>query len=180
MAPAKYHWISAWFAITAPIILWDAGYLLMRPRSMEGGDLRWIWSFFDIYERIDNVYSIKGYYEKAGFGPAAAVLNIIETTLNLLYLYFVHVAPNDMAPIFGFSGAGLTLAKTTLWALQEHFCQHCSYAAGMTNFTEFFKFWIAPTVVWYIFCSSIVVTLGTDMASALSGRTESMLQHKTK
>lgn len=26
-----------------------------RPRSMEGGDLRWFWSGFDMYERIDNV-----------------------------------------------------------------------------------------------------------------------------
>jgi len=55
---------------------------------MEGGDLRWFWSGFDRYERIDKVhhapyyysinpltglkvYSVKGYHEKAGFAPAA-------------------------------------------------------------------------------------------------------------
>lgn len=30
MAPKKYIWISLWFLLTAPIILWDAGYVLMR------------------------------------------------------------------------------------------------------------------------------------------------------
>lgn len=54
---------------------------------MEGGDLRWFWSHFQMYERIDHVslssyavsqeftvvkvYSVKGYHEKAGFAPAA-------------------------------------------------------------------------------------------------------------
>ncbi|KAH9481799.1 hypothetical protein JR316_0006326 [Psilocybe cubensis] len=82
MAPRRYTWISLWFLITAPIILWDASYVLMRPRSMEGGDLRWFWSGFDMYERIDTVYSVKGYHEKAGFAPAAAISNLIETSLN--------------------------------------------------------------------------------------------------
>lgn len=57
---------------------------------MEGGDLRWFWSGFELYERIDNVcslqalditeyvltsllqvYSVQGYLNKAGFAPAA-------------------------------------------------------------------------------------------------------------
>jgi hypothetical protein len=30
--------------------------IVLRPRSMEGGDLRWFWRSFDIYERVDNVF----------------------------------------------------------------------------------------------------------------------------
>ena len=39
----------------------DPSYLITghesfcRPRSMEGGDLRWFWSGFDMIERIDKV-----------------------------------------------------------------------------------------------------------------------------
>src|SRR5258707_11234204 len=71
MPPKTYLWISMWFLIVAPIILWDVGYVLMRstsnyryptksllgfrPRSMEGGDLRWFWRIFEIYERVDEV-----------------------------------------------------------------------------------------------------------------------------
>lgn len=31
--------------------------LVFRPRSMEGGDLRWFWRGFDMFERIDIVSS---------------------------------------------------------------------------------------------------------------------------
>ena len=93
-----------------------------------------------------------------------AVVNLIETSLNvrphtnchltsltqpfpqLLYLYFIHVAPSNIAPLFGFSGAILTLCKTTLWVLQEYFCGRCSYSAGLTDFGETFQHWIAPNV----------------------------------
>lgn len=94
---------------------------------------------------------------------STAIVNLIETSLNvclfavcdcgfnqsisqLLYLYFIHIAPSNIAPLFGFSGAMLTLSKTTLWVLQEHFCGWCSYSAGLTDFGETFKFWIAPNV----------------------------------
>ncbi|KDR78743.1 hypothetical protein GALMADRAFT_223993 [Galerina marginata CBS 339.88] len=167
MTPKKYTWISLWFLITAPIILWDAGYVLMRPRSMEGGDLRWFWSGFDTYERIDNVYSVKGYHEKAGFAPAAAVSNLIETSLNLIYLYSVYLSPRNIAPLFGFAGAGLTLSKTTIWVLQEYFCGLCS-RTETSDFYEILKFWIAPNVVWFTLCSLIVVRLGRDISASLS------------
>ena len=30
MAPNTYTWISAWFILTTPVIIWDAFYCLMR------------------------------------------------------------------------------------------------------------------------------------------------------
>ncbi|KAF9546511.1 hypothetical protein CPC08DRAFT_376352 [Agrocybe pediades] len=167
MPPKRYIWISLWFLITAPIILWDAGYVLMRPRSMEGGDLRWFWRGFDRYERIDKVYSVKGYHEKAGFAPAAAISNLIETSLNLAYLFTVHIAPKDIAPLLGFAGASLTLCKTTIWVLQEYFCGACS-RSDMSEYSEIVKFWIFPNIMWFTFCSLIVVRLGRDISASLS------------
>ncbi|PPQ72340.1 hypothetical protein CVT26_007311 [Gymnopilus dilepis] len=167
MAPKKYTWISLWFLLTAPIILWDAGYVLMRPRSMEGGDLRWFWRGFDLFERIDIVYSVKGFHDKAGFAPAAAVSNLIETSLNLLYVYTVHLSPRNTAPLYGFAGASLTLCKTTIWVLQEYFCGACS-RSEINEFHEILKFWIAPNIVWFTFCSLIVTRLGSDIADSLN------------
>ncbi|KAF9475479.1 hypothetical protein BDN70DRAFT_249555 [Pholiota conissans] len=134
---------------------------------MEGGDLRWFWSGFDMYERIDNVYSVKGYHEKAGFAPAAAVSNLIETSLNLLYVILVYIYPKNIAPLFGFAGAGLTLSKTMIWILQEHFCGRCSQSS-MSTFEETLKFWVAPNIVWVAFCSMIVIKLGRDICSSLN------------
>lgn len=33
MAPKTYGWISLWFVMTAPLMLWDAGYCFMRSVS---------------------------------------------------------------------------------------------------------------------------------------------------
>lgn len=63
---------------------------------------------------------------------------------QLAYLYTVHLSPNNIAPLFGFAGAGVTLSKTTIWVLQEHFCGHCS--SENVDPTEILKFWIAPNV----------------------------------
>jgi len=120
-----------------------------------------------MFERIDQVYSVKGYHEKAGFAPAAAVSNLIETSLNLAYLYSVHVSPANIAPLFGFAGASLTLSKTILWILQEYFCGGCSMV-DEDLFPDIFKYWICPNILWLSFCTLIVARLGGDISSSLS------------
>ncbi|KAL0573237.1 hypothetical protein V5O48_008725 [Marasmius crinis-equi] len=49
------RWISCWFMFTAPLMLWDAAYCFMRPRSMVGGDLHWLWKIYDVYGQVDHV-----------------------------------------------------------------------------------------------------------------------------
>jgi len=36
-------WITLWLIISAPVQLWDALFIMFRPRSMVGGDLFKIW-----------------------------------------------------------------------------------------------------------------------------------------
>jgi len=120
-----------------------------------------------MFERIDHVYSVKGYHDKAGFAPAAAVSNLIETSLNLAYLYTVHVSPRNIAPLLGFTGASMTLLKTTIWVLQEYFCGACSMS-DKDQFPDIFKFWICPNIVWFSFCTLIVARLGGDISSSLN------------
>lgn len=76
MEPKTYKWISAWFILSAPVVIWDAFYCLLRyayiepttvclsesdvwplsrPRSMLGGDLHWFWKPYAIYQEIDYV-----------------------------------------------------------------------------------------------------------------------------
>ena len=74
MALKTYTWITLWFLLTAPVIMWDVSYCLLRyvscacslcnispargmfrPRSMVGGDLHWIWEPYGLYQEIDYV-----------------------------------------------------------------------------------------------------------------------------
>ncbi|KAF8896535.1 hypothetical protein BD779DRAFT_1618635 [Infundibulicybe gibba] len=165
MAPKTYAWISLWFVLTAPLMYWDAGYCLMRPRSMRDGDLRWFWKLYEMYEQVDYVYGVKAYEDGQGFSNAAAILNIVETTFNVAYLYLAHIAPSDLAPLAGYTGAAMTFSKTLLYVSQEYFCGWCSIGHNEPHVALFY--WIMPNIVWLTSCALIMRRLGNDIASSL-------------
>jgi hypothetical protein len=109
------------------------------------------------------------------------------SSLQLAYLYTVHVSPRNIAPLLGFAGASMTLLKTTIWVLQEYFCGACSMS-DKNQFSDIFKFWICPNMcvvklhidradhmklisfnsLWFSFCTLIVARLGGDISSSLN------------
>jgi len=165
MAPKTYTWISLWFLFTAPLMLWDAGYCLMRPRSMVGGDLHWIWKFYELYEKVDYVYGVKAFEDGEGFAGAAAILNILEISVNIIYLYQAHIRRSDVAPLFGYTGAVMTLAKTILYTSQEYFCNGCSVGHNELHVT--ITLWVLPNLVWILFSTLIIRRLGQDIMSSI-------------
>lgn len=71
-----------------------------------------------------------------------ALMNVIETLLNALYLYTAHVAAWPPATLIGFTSASLTLAKTILYWAQEYYCNYC--AVGHNDLKTLVLFWIIP------------------------------------
>ncbi|KAF8259085.1 hypothetical protein EI94DRAFT_1752476, partial [Lactarius quietus] len=165
MPPNTYTWISAWFLLTVPVILWDASYCLMRPRSMVGGDLHWIWKPYALYQEIDYVYGIKALQENSGFPSAQSFLNLIETALNVFYVYLAHVAKYPAASLVGFASATMTLSKTVLYAAQEYYCNFC--ATGHNDLKTLIVYYIIPNGFWIVVPSLIVFKLGKDIASSM-------------
>jgi len=165
MAVKTYTWVSLWFLITAPVIAWDAGYCFMRPRSMIGGDLHWIWEPYGIYQNIDLVYGVRAYEERNGFTNAQSFLNVIETVMNIVYLYLAHVSSSPVAPVVGFAAIVMTLSKTVLYWMQEYFCGGC--AVGHNTTRDLIVYWIIPNGLWLVVPSAIVYVLGRDIANAL-------------
>lgn len=166
MPPQTYPWISSWFLFTAPLMLWDAAYCLMRPRSMVGGDLHWIWKPYALYGEVDHVYGFEAFMNGDGFAGAAAVLNIIEITTNLIYLFYAYIMRSDLAPLFGYCGATMTLSKTLLYVLQEYFCNGC--AIGHNDLMAALIFWILPNLLWVTFSALIMWRLGKDISVMIS------------
>ncbi len=108
-----------------------------------------------------------------------AISNLVETSLNvcssnqlfseyiyqslyrqLTYLFMVYVSRQNIAPLFGFAGASMTLTKTTIWILQEHFCGHCSQSST-SKLSESIKFWVLPNM-WENSCVFSVNVHHTD------------------
>ncbi|KAG6334855.1 hypothetical protein ID866_4231 [Astraeus odoratus] len=166
MAVKTHTWISLWFLITIPVIFWDASYCLMRPRSMEGGDLHWIWPGYEIYQNVDYVYGLESFQRNDGFPSAQASLNLIENVLNIIYIYYAHFSPSSVAPLIGFAGALMTLSKTVLYWAQEYFCGFC--ATGHNDLATWLVYWILPNGLWILFPGMVVYTLGKDIAATLA------------
>ncbi|KAI0053519.1 hypothetical protein FA95DRAFT_1552589 [Auriscalpium vulgare] len=166
MAPNTYTWISAWFIITTPIIIWDAGYCLLRPRSMVGGDLHWLWKPYEIYQNVDFVYGLPSLESGDGFPSAQSALNIIETALNVLYVYLAHVAQWPAASLVGFASATMTLSKTVLYWLQEYYCGGC--AVGHNSLQDLVVYWIIPNGCWLVVPSFIIYALGKDIVASIN------------
>ncbi|KAJ3917458.1 hypothetical protein F5877DRAFT_44629 [Lentinula edodes] len=170
MAVKTYTWISIWFLLTTPVILWDVGYCFMRPRSMVGGDLHWIWEPYGIYQNVSLsdcyiLYGIPALEEVTGFTNAQSFMNIIETILNVVYLYLAHVSSWPAATLIGFGSASLTLSKTMLYWAQEYFCGYC--ATGQNDLRTLVVYWIIPNGLWLLFPSLIIYTLGKDLCAQL-------------
>jgi len=187
-----YHpptWISLWFAVSSVLVTWDFLYCFLRPRSMEGGDLFWFWSPYKLYGTIDHIYGPKALESNNGFTNAQAFLNVIETMLNIEYLYLAHSSPSTLpsttanhggrrkkghptAPLIGFTAAVMTLSKTVLYHLQEYYCGWCSI--GHNEFKTLFWLWIIPNGLWIVFPFLVASTLGATIATSLRNHARDM------
>jgi len=132
---------------------------------MAGGDLHWIWQFYEFYGDVDHVYGVKAFEDGEGFANAAAVLNVIENIFGILYLWWTHVFPSELAVLAGYTGSAMTLAKTLLYVSQEYFCGFC--AIGHNTFTSQLLYWIGPNCAWITISSLIMYSLGKDIALRL-------------
>lgn len=161
--------------LTTLIVSWDAGYCFMRPRSLPGGDLSWIWKPYNDfpYGEIDYLYGWKAFNEKDGFTAAQALLNVVEILLAIGYLYLRHISPRNkpfqkyhaVAPLVGFAGAIMTASKTILYFLQEYFCGWCN--VGHNDRWTFWMVWVIPNGTWIILPAIVSVILGRYIAAAL-------------
>jgi hypothetical protein len=120
-----------WLAVSLPLVLWDSGYILLRPHSMPGGALhRPLWVPYALYGEVDHMYGFKQWHLRNGFAAAQSLMNLAETALYVAYLWLWHrhgrvVVPGRrravagragaLALLLGFSAAVMTVSKTVLY-----------------------------------------------------------------
>lgn len=121
-----------WLFISLPLVIWDTSYVLLRPRSMIGGDLHFpIFVPYAVYSTVDYVYGFPAYSGKDGFTGAQSSLNIVETLGYLIYMAIVWKAGTSYGPrgsereirgrwgasavLLGFAMSVMTISKTTLY-----------------------------------------------------------------
>ncbi|KAL1989360.1 hypothetical protein VTN96DRAFT_122 [Rasamsonia emersonii] len=83
--------VTIWLLVSVPLVLWDAGYVLLRPHSMPGG--KWhspIWTPYALYGTIDYIYGWPAFNARNGFTAAQTVLNLLETACYVFYLAVIY------------------------------------------------------------------------------------------
>lgn len=174
----------AWLAVSLPLVAWDTGYILLRPRSMPGGDLHWpLWVPYELYGRVDHIYGFKQWHLNNGFTAAQGSLNLIE---SLMYLYYVYLWSSNAAPVPAgsgkraavtgrpaaravlvlFSALVMTLAKTILYWLNESWSGFDNI--GHNTARDLCFLWVIPNGLWIIVPGYLIYNLGTEIMEGLA------------
>ncbi|GAA5921547.1 hypothetical protein JCM1841_000564 [Sporobolomyces salmonicolor] len=157
-------WVACWFIISTVLVAWDTGFVLMRPRSFRGGDLHWLWSPYALYELVDLVYSPGAFARKEGFTSAQAIMNIVESILNLAYLALAG-QKSPVAVLVGFTAVVMTAAKTVLYWLVD---QQSGWAStGHNTPRDWFWLFAVPNGAWIVFPTLLAFMFGSEIARSL-------------
>jgi len=69
-------------------------------------------------------------------------MNLVETALNVFYLYLAHMTKYPAASVVGFMSATFTFWKTILYWLQEYCCSLCNI--GHNDLKTLVVYWFIP------------------------------------
>lgn len=79
-----------WLAISLPLVIWDTGYIMLRPHTLPGGSLHWpLYAPYELYGRVDPVYSPGAYHASLGWTGAQGLGNAFETLAYAAYMWIV-------------------------------------------------------------------------------------------
>ncbi|CAO1630978.1 unnamed protein product [Jaminaea pallidilutea] len=162
--------VSFWIFVSSFVVFWDLTYLFFRPLSFKamGGQLAAFWPGYDLYETIDNVYSMKAWENKLGFPLAQATMNIVENVFNFTYLYLSHSSDENKraaSPVVGLIGVTMTCSKTVLYFLCDYYCGFCE--SGHNSWSRWLFMYLAPNCLWVLIPGALAVYFGTEIAERL-------------
>ncbi|KAJ5911521.1 uncharacterized protein N7473_000824 [Penicillium subrubescens] len=169
--------LTIWLVVSVPLVIWDAGYVLLRPHSMPGGRLHSpIWTPYALYGTVDYIYGWPAYNARNGFTAAQTVMNVVETLGYLYYLWigFVWLLAGEkvvagrtgaIALLVAFTASVMTLSKTLLYWLNEFFSGFDNI--GHNDAASLIFLWIIPNGLWIVFPAYSMIILGDEILNSL-------------
>ncbi|ORY63380.1 uncharacterized protein BCR38DRAFT_436693 [Pseudomassariella vexata] len=180
-----------WMCVSLPLVIWDCGYVLGRPYTMEGGFLhRPLYTPYKLYGEVDHVYGWKSWEAHDGFPGAQGSLNVVETAMYLAYvwIYFsrgqkregvsavgekrvLTGKPAAWAALLAFSAAVMTLSKTVLYWANEYFSGFNNI--GHNTWQDLISMWIIPNMAWLVFPTYMIYVIGGEIIEGLTAASSS-------
>ncbi|KAL7270702.1 hypothetical protein RUND412_006579 [Rhizina undulata] len=169
--------IPLWLFFSSLVVVWDAFYCLLRPRSMPGGDLHdLLWKPYALYSEIDYVYGFKFLEEKNGFTSAQGVMNLLEVLLNFIYVWgWWKGSSSGWVPMTGFMSVVMTESKTILYLLNEFFSEWTNVGHNDMRTLTFMYF--LPNSLWIVFPAFCIYHFWGEINARID-RGQGVLEHK--
>jgi hypothetical protein len=151
------RWILVWFALSMPLILWDVSFVLLRPSSMPGGRLAFLWAPYAKYITVDLSYGDL----TNGFVWAQALMSCLEVVMVFAALVYSWRGRLPLATLLVFAVSVLTCAKTLLIFLIEAVThgQH----VGHNTTADLVLLYLLPNGVWIVVPALVAWSTGRTL-----------------
>ena len=142
----RFWWV--WLTVQLVVVTWDLGYILLRPHTLPGGALAFLYKPYVLYSTIDLVYGVRN-DEFNAFGIGQSLMNVLENLTYLFGLWQYRVRHNkNLALVVWFGALVATFSKTVLYSFVE-------IGDGNRNVShnDWFRFiflYIVPNNVWTV------------------------------
>ncbi|CAF3320631.1 unnamed protein product [Rotaria socialis] len=160
-------WATLWTVIGSLVCIWDATYIITRPRSMANGDLFHIFSPYAKYITLDPLY---GNLQNA-FVIAQSCMNYVELTLALLSIILYHiVGQRNLGCLLLLVASAMTWSKTILYFVHDHFERslHPERSPVQIEAWEYICLFIMPSLVWVVFPFACMWSIGRQILRLLN------------
>ncbi|KAL6066735.1 hypothetical protein QOT17_009319 [Balamuthia mandrillaris] len=168
-------WMLFWLYVGSLIVLWDASYILLRPRTMKGGDLETFWYPYQTYILADKRYGDLN----DSFGIAQSWMNLVEVAICFIGLFQYHKG-NSSAPFYFFVSQLMCGAKTVLYFLTE-VCsgfEFTGHSLQQGDHLRFYTQFVLPSSFWVIFPLLVCISIGRHFIGLLKQSSASSSQNQ--
>lgn len=151
-----------WLVLSSLVVIYDASYVLLRPRSMLNGDLFSLFSPYDLYIKYDTLYGNL----KDSFVVIQSYLNLVEVTLLLVSVALAASScwkKQFIGAFIAIVGSSFVLWKTIIYVLYVE--DFASELVGLN--LQCFLVLILPTSFWLICPLLTIVYTGRNIMSRL-------------
>jgi hypothetical protein len=169
-------WITVWAVIGSLVCLWDATYVLTRPRSMANGDLFQYFSPYAKYITVDPLYGNL----KNAFVIAQSCMNYIELSLTLLAVIFYHIfRRRNLGCLILLIASVMTWSKTVVYFIHDHFERsfHPEKTPVKVETWEHVCLFIIPSTFWIVLPFASMWNIGRQIIRIINLNNEKI---KTK
>jgi hypothetical protein len=156
-------WMVIWLSISIPIVLWDVSFVLLRPASMPGGSLAFLWGPYAKYITVDHSYGDL----HDPFVRAQAIISALEAPLGIGALILSFARRNrPLAALLAFAMSAMTSSKTALILMIE--VVSGGKSVGHNALGDLVSLYLIPNGVWVIVPILVMVSTGRSLLGLVS------------